>query len=373
MSSQARPPDLAGLGLASAALMHDVQALVGALREHAAFTVDELESGRLPLPAARSVLAGCEEIQEMVDDVVATVSGRRPSAPFDPVATIHREISRVSQRASPLAIHCRSSCDGRVWVWGRETLLARSVANLLRNAARHARDRIEVRVRTEGRGGAERLLVAVEDDGSGVPEEVRETLFAPGVHRSEQGSGVGLASVAWAMGHLGGEVRLGEGGALGGACFELRVPLRLPAEAGSRGSPYPGVLAGRTVAVIDDDEMVRRSVVRILERSGARVVTVDPVALRSDDAWDDLAASAPDALLLDLCLGRASGIDAWHRLNARFPALAQRVAFYTGLAGWGEDEEVFQATGRPVLAKGGDIGELVAAVERLIHAGAGGV
>lgn len=363
-----RPADLSELGLASAALMHDLQGLVGALREHAALVVDELETGQLPLASARSVLARCDEIQGLVRDVVAEASGSAPPAPFDPVKAVHREIDRVTQLSSPLRISCRASLPGGVWVEGSRTLLERSLGNLLRNAARHARERVEVAVAAEESAASPWLRISVEDDGAGVSDEVRARLFTPGARGTGGGSGVGLASAAWAVGRLGGTVRLAEPGALGGARFEIRLPLRRPMAEPLTPARGARPLAGRTVAVIDDDEMVRRSVVRLLAHGGARVVTADVEGLVRGHGLDELAASAPDAVLLDLHLGNASGVDVWHRMNACFPDMARRVAFFSGAAGWGEGDEAVEATGRPVIPKGMDIADFIDAVDGLVRA-----
>ena len=68
-------------------------------------------------------------------------------------------------------------------------LLARSLAPLIDNAARHGRS--VVRLSAERRG--ERILVAVQDDGDGVPAEVGD-VFEPGVRDAgSQGAGLGLA------------------------------------------------------------------------------------------------------------------------------------------------------------------------------------
>jgi CheY-like chemotaxis protein len=364
--------DLARLGLASAALMHDLQALLGPLREHAAFTVEEIESGRLPLSSARSSLLLCEEIQALVRDVVASVSGQGRQDSFDPVPVVHAEISGLARRVSPLDVRCRTSLPGGTWVRGRRTLLGRSVGNLLRNASRHAREQVEASLYTEIREGRRLLVIAVEDDGAGVPEEMREQLFLPGVHGGHGGSGLGLASAVWAVAHLGGEIRLGEPKILGGARFEIRLPAHEPAGDGRAIDPGARPLEGRAVAVIDDDEMVRRVMIRLLSRMGARVVTTDVSSLAADTGLDALARTAPDAILLDLHLGGVSGLDVWRRLQARFPELAQRVAFFSGAAGWSADDKVLEETGRPVIAKGAEIGELVSALERLIHAAPAG-
>jgi len=75
----------------------------------------------------------------------------------------------------------------------------RIVENLLSNASRHtpAESRIWVRVHPEHRG----VLLVVEDEGEGVPDELKEEIFepfrqAPGPAKAAPGVGVGLTLVA---------------------------------------------------------------------------------------------------------------------------------------------------------------------------------
>ena len=91
-----------------------------------------------------------------------------------------------------------SSKEGTLEVTGPEVeiqadpdQLRRLFMNLLVNAAealeRGGRIRVEIRRDREG------LRVVVEDDGPGVPEELRETMFEPYVSGKPSGTGLGLA------------------------------------------------------------------------------------------------------------------------------------------------------------------------------------
>jgi PAS domain S-box-containing protein len=102
----------------------------------------------------------------------------------------------------------------------------RIVENLLMNAARHTKaDRtIWLRVRPEGGG----ILIAVEDDGPGVPEDLREAIFEPfrqGPTSSPHspGTGIGLSLVGRFAALHGGRawVEEREGG---GASFRVYLP-----------------------------------------------------------------------------------------------------------------------------------------------------
>jgi PAS domain S-box-containing protein len=110
------------------------------------------------------------------------------------------------------------------------TKVERIVENLLTNAVRHTpkRSRIWVRVWSDPSGAT----IAVEDDGEGVPDALKESIFEPfrrGPDPAQPGSGIGLSLVARFAEIHGGRawVEDREGG---GASFRIF----LPAVSGSR-------------------------------------------------------------------------------------------------------------------------------------------
>ncbi len=118
--------------------------------------------------------------------------------------------------------------DG-VQVPGSRGQVARVLANLLDNARRHARDRVEVRVRADGRWAE----LSVADDGDGVPTGQRERVFERFVRlddarsRDDGGAGLGLAIARDVAVRHGGTLTLGEAPS-GGALFVLRLPRTAP-------------------------------------------------------------------------------------------------------------------------------------------------
>ncbi|MDG1415995.1 MAG: ATP-binding protein, partial [Alphaproteobacteria bacterium] len=81
-------------------------------------------------------------------------------------------------------------------------------------------------------GGSGVALLAVEDNGTGVPEELREGLFDAFVStRSDiEGLGLGLAISRQFMETMGGRLDLVSSQSLSGARFELTLPLVRPAD-----------------------------------------------------------------------------------------------------------------------------------------------
>jgi two-component system, cell cycle sensor histidine kinase and response regulator CckA len=107
------------------------------------------------------------------------------------------------------------------------------------------------------------LLVRVEDDGPGIPEEIRQHLFSPGFSTKKSGCGVGLAGARQIMRNCGGTITLGNG-KLPGACILAWIPLLERRPAGPVHSPainrHPEQidhLREPSVLVMDDEPMVR--------------------------------------------------------------------------------------------------------------------
>jgi signal transduction histidine kinase len=105
-------------------------------------------------------------------------------------------------------------------------LMTLAISSLLSNAVRYAKS--EVCVSISGRDG--RVELAVEDDGPGIPEDDRESVFKAFTrlddsrNRETGGYGLGLAIVARIAALHGGSARVESSQRLGGAAFVLAWP-----------------------------------------------------------------------------------------------------------------------------------------------------
>jgi signal transduction histidine kinase len=104
----------------------------------------------------------------------------------------------------------------------REHLL-RAVNNLLKNAVQSIPEgrigRIQVMLAREG----PHVLLSVADNGSGIPDHVRDRIFTPSFTTKSSGMGLGLAMVKRIAEQAGGSVRFSS--SLEGTTFVLELPL----------------------------------------------------------------------------------------------------------------------------------------------------
>lgn len=205
---------------------HELRSPVASIRQHAEVALahpDRCTVGEL----ATTVLAEDLRIQRLVSDLLllaradehSLAQHRRPVDLDDLVF----EAARGLRESSGLRVDTAAVSAGRIA--GDPAGLRRMLGNVVENAARHARGRIAFAL---GGSGAT-VLLAVDDDGPGIPVGDRERVLERFVRlddarsRDAGGSGLGLAIVAELVAAHGGTV-LVSGSALGGARVELRLP-----------------------------------------------------------------------------------------------------------------------------------------------------
>jgi signal transduction histidine kinase len=131
---------------------------------------------------------------------------------------LHSVLSEIAA-AAPGDVPLRLDVPVDLAVVADPLVLERIVSNLLANAIRHGAP--PIRISVEHTNGS--FCISVEDEGGGVPEELRERLFERFTRvDAGGGSGLGLAIArAYARAH-GGELLYFEGER--GARFDLIVP-----------------------------------------------------------------------------------------------------------------------------------------------------
>jgi CheY-like chemotaxis protein len=355
------------LGQIAGELIHDLANVVAVVHGRATLALGDARTGRPPTAELERLVEASEDMSAMLRDVLEVLRGSRvsPEVKFDPVRVIERTVRRFLDGAPAIEIRLLSSLPPEAQIPGRASFLGRAVLNLLNNAARYARSEIRLTLSLSDTSPAEVLLL-LEDDGPGISPSLLTGLFRP-LARGDTGgvAGLGLSSVSWAVEQLGGEVRYRDDALLGGAAFEIRLPVLLP-----RPAPLVAkldVLAGRRLVLLEDDPSVQRALVRLLGRMGAHVTSFNASEASDDEILHALLCAIPDAILLDVRLGTRRGGEVWRALQARFPALARRVIFLSALAPGDREWDDARESGQPVLAKPLDMVDLAVAIGSLLR------
>ncbi|MBZ6106616.1 sensor histidine kinase [Streptomyces olivaceus] len=217
-------------------------ALESSVERQRRFVADASHELRSPIASLRTqleVAAAHPELLDLGGAVEDTVRLQRLAADLLLLARLDAG-ERPADARVDLAALAREAAEGRrgvrvraeedVTVAGSRGQLERVLANLLDNAQRHARSAVEVSVRRHGAGGGgQTAVVAVADDGEGVPAADRERIFERFVRldaarsRDDGGAGLGLAIARDVAVRHGGTLTVRDTPA-GGALFELRLP-----------------------------------------------------------------------------------------------------------------------------------------------------
>jgi two-component system sensor histidine kinase CpxA len=156
-----------------------------------------------------------EEVRHMSNLINELLSFTRAEIGSDKVAAATVPLLPViltcMEREGGKGVEIVNHVDDPVYVWAVEGLLRRALSNILRNAVRYAghEGTIEITARREG----DKILIAITDQGPGVPEDSIGRLFEPfyrpeaARNRKSGGVGLGLAIVKTCVQACGGTVR----------------------------------------------------------------------------------------------------------------------------------------------------------------------
>lgn len=163
------------------------------------------------------------------------------------------------------------------------------------------------------------VVLAVSDDGEGIPRPIQEQIFDPffSTKGPGEGTGLGLSTVYGIVLHLGGAITV-HSEVSRGSTFRVYLP-RVPPNA-ARNSPVPAAPSRpETVVVVEDDPTVGSVVPRALRRLGYSVLEAHDRA--SAMARAASRGGAIDLVLCDASVGGCAGPDLISDLRALRPRL----------------------------------------------------
>lgn len=296
---------------------------------------------------------------------------RRPTAVMEilerteALSRNHLQTCNVTLQLNDTDQDIRDRCWG--WVVVDSNQLQQVLLNLIINACQaigtaRSSGTISISARREG---DHVLAITVEDDGPGVPPELRQAIFQPfyTTKPAGQGTGLGLSiSVDIVRAH-GGDIWV-EDREHGGARFVIKLPATEntdPLETADAPTPIKrsrrrtsSERHNRWVLLIDDDFAVRRSVGRFLGYAGYHVEATST----GEAAIAMLRSHRFDAIISDLRMPGLSGEQFFHLVKCEFPNMASRIVFTSGDMMRQETRDFVQLSGCPSLHKPYELAEL---------------
>ena len=209
----------------SAEMAHEIRTPLAAVRGEAELLKRRSHDPDAVADGVDAVLAHADRMAEVVDVLMRSVRDEPGMADGTGDALVAAK--RVVEATAPLAAEQGidlSLADTSVLpvVGAPGELVERALQPLVDNAVRYADHRVVISAGEQGGG----VWIAVDDDGPGVPHELSETLWEPGVRDPDSsGVGLGLALARRLALSCHGELEVTPNGGLdGGARLVLRLP-----------------------------------------------------------------------------------------------------------------------------------------------------
>ncbi len=264
------------------------------------------------------------------------------------VSNVERMLRRLVGADIDLAI----TSDSGIHVRADPSLLEQVLVNLVVNAREampnggHVGVRVGSTLHTTVGSGALKTFAVLEvsDSGIGMDEETRTKIFDPFFTTKVSGTGLGLASSYGIVKQHGGYIDVDTTPGKG-TRFRVLLPLLEDAAIRKESMPAPSPLQGKgCILVVDDEELVRNTTVRMLKSLGYQVLS----AGSGQEALECAARHTGyiDAVVCDVAMPGMDGPSVARELQRARPGL--QVLFASGYATAPDDDLL---TGRSFLPK----------------------
>src|SRR6267154_5049293 len=186
---------LATIGRMASSISHDLRHSLAAIVANAEFLCESHLSSVQREELYQEVQSGANLMTDLIDSLLEFARTRESMNPtYGSVCdTAKRAVQAVRlnprHHGTSIEVHCNSLCSA----WFDPHKLERALYNLLLNAC-EAAPTLGGQVQVTVGENAESVSIAVSDNGPGVAESIRDTLFHPFVsHGKQNGTGLGLA------------------------------------------------------------------------------------------------------------------------------------------------------------------------------------
>ncbi len=322
------------VGRLASGIAHDFNNLLVSILSCSSFLLESFDAGDPRREDAQEIKGAGERAAQLVRQLLtfARKSAFRPSA-VD-LSTVVRRIDPIVRRAIGEDVTLSIALETAPWP---TRIDPGQLEQVLVNLAVNARDAMaeggELRIETSNvalerpPADAEELapgryaVLTVADTGCGIGDEVLPNIFEPFFTTKPEGrgTGLGLSTVYGIVRDAGGHVAVSSTPGRG-TTFTVYLPAceADPREDATRAQAPATRPHDETILVVEDEDTVRRSVRRMLEASGYRVLDVSSGAA----ALHHVQADGPvDLVLTDVVMPQMSGTELAAAVGALRPEL----------------------------------------------------
>jgi len=331
---QVQAQGLRSLGVLAGGIAHNFNNVLTAIVGNLELLVENHELDADGQEAVGNVLQSCMRARSLTQQLLTFSRGGEPVRELAPLADFLHDCTEFALSGSSTSIEFEIADD----LWRVEMdvgQMSHALHNLLLNARQACSGHGHIVVRAHNAVVAEERFVAleVEDNGPGAAADQAERMFEPYFTTKQEGTGLGLATTRSIVSQHGGRVEY-ERAASGGALFRVLLPADSAHAVVETREPAPAPqdsLPSR-VLVMDDDELVRHALGRVLERLGhTPLLTCDGEEALERFQLERVQGRPIDAFILDLTVpGGMGGLETMSELAALDPDV--RVIVSSGYA-----------------------------------------
>ena len=326
-----RSQKLEAIGSLASGIAHDFNNVLTGIRTSAELLAEEEAS-----PDTRSLLSVIIDSSDraaLLTKRLLLHGQAEKSAPrtMDLAETVRETMALIRATLLPGITLELESTDQALTMVGDSSAVQGMILNLALNAAHAVGQRGRIRLRLGAiPAGAEELVrshqldaahphafIEVEDNGCGIPEEIRASIFDAFVttRPTGEGTGLGLWTTRNTVHEHHGEITLTTAIGLG-TTFRILLPLRRPvAVSNTAATSHSNASTARiqaSVMIIDDEPMIRNSLQLALSRKGYRATAFET----GQQALAMLAHTTTDVLVLDMMMPEMTGYEIFQRVQA---------------------------------------------------------
>jgi signal transduction histidine kinase len=220
----ARVAKLAIIGEMAASMAHEVRTPLGILRSSAQILQKEKQLSGIGLEMTEYILSETMRLNELVTTLLECASPRPPRFSLHNIQKIiehTQELLKTKAEAKHITLELKPNNSETRLYCDRDQLI-QVFLNLIMNAIQHVQKQGHIILSSQVEKGV--LACTICDDGPGIPDTHKQTVFDPFYTQREEGIGLGLTVVQQIVLAHKGQVFITDN-PLGGTCFHIQLPI----------------------------------------------------------------------------------------------------------------------------------------------------